>query len=63
MAAVGVLFAPHTDTRPGFFLATKGDLVLSRYLPVYQATSHTPSVVCGLLLVSEPSDAQIACGA
>lgn len=55
------LFAPHTDTRPGFFLATKGDLVLSRYLPVDQAISHTPErgPLRVLLLVSEPSDAQM----
>jgi hypothetical protein len=55
------LFAPHTGTRPGFFLAAKVNLVLSRYLPVDQATAHPlePGPLRVLLLVSEPSDSEM----
>jgi CHAT domain len=55
------LFAPEIRGRQGFFLATKDNLVLSRYLPVDQPTSHLPErePLRVLLLVSEPSDAQM----
>jgi CHAT domain len=53
------LRAPETETRPGFYLSTEVNLILSRYLPLSEGSS-SPLPQAGplrvLLLVSRPSD-------
>jgi len=49
------LYAPGTSTRPGYFLATAEDLVLSRYLPArVPAQAELPLRL--LIVVSKPDD-------
>jgi CHAT domain len=52
------LYAPDTQTRPGFFLSAKVDLVLSRYLPLERGEPPAlePGPLRVLVLVSEPSN-------
>ncbi len=52
------LYYPDTEYHRGFFLATRADLVLSRYMPLEEPQSITPieSSLRILLVISDPED-------
>ncbi len=55
------LYCPDTETRPGFFLSTRVELVLSRYMPLStgrQALAPEEGPLRILIVVSQPQDLQ-----